>query len=273
VTPRRAGLTLVILAGGRSTRFGRDKLRARVGGRPALARVVARAAPLATEVIVTTSTEARRQVLSRLVPATVRFLLDRPGTEGPEAAMEHALASGIDGPVLFLPGDIPWVETRALERFVRRSSRGSAPVAAPGWASGQTENLIQWHAGPETLRFLPGRVSTSGRASEFLRAAPLTRIVPVAALTRRAASFAHLNLPSDLTHPARRGRLGAPGPDRLVGATPKRLYRRAHRYLEHRRRFAAARSFALEARWYARSGLGLLAQHAFADAVNAAGNG
>jgi len=272
---RTVRLPVIVLAGDRSRRFGGDKLAAVVDGRPALSRVISRVAPFASEVIVATTTPARRRELARLVPSTVRFLYDHPSRRngtGPAAAMVGALEAADPGPVLFVPGDIPWVETRALRRLIERASQSGAEVATPCWGSGETEHLIQWHQGNDTLRHLVGtgtEWSSGGRASEFLRAVPRTLFVPVPLLSDRPKSFSHLTYPSDVENPPERGRAGRSKVPRLVAGAPKHWYRLAQTALRSGRYADAARAFSAESRWYARANLPLLAQHASADALQA----
>jgi molybdopterin-guanine dinucleotide biosynthesis protein A len=272
--PRPGRLPVIVLAGGRSRRFRGDKLTALVEEQPALARVVARVRPLASTVTVSTSSEARRTELAGLLPPTVHFLLDRPDRwgRGPAGAIARALEEVARGPVLFVPGDMPWLETRALARFVARAEAASGDVASPFWQSGETEHLLQWHRNGETsLAFSSPSAdpSSARRASVYLRAAPRTLLVPIAALSSRPVSFSHLTCPSDVERPAPRGEAGHATRARLVEGVPKRRYHEARAHLMSGRRPEAARDFAAESRWYATEGLRLLARHALMDAEEA----
>lgn len=268
-------MPVIVLAGGRSRRFGGDKLAARVKGSFALARVIARLEPLASEVIVSVPSERRRKELARLVPPSVRFLLDQPRRwgEGPAGAIARGRDAVPMGPVLFVPGDVPWIETRALGRLVRQAQAGAADVAVPYWQSGETEHLIQWHRSRDSLRHLDRTVTglpSSRRASEFLRAVPRTILVPVRRLSDDPRSFSHLTYPSDVDRPPLRGRAGRSARVRVIVGTPKRWYRAAGVHLRAHRPLEAAHAFLAESRWYARANLPLLAQHALEDAVRAA---
>lgn len=245
-------------------------------GRTTLERVVARVAPLASEVVIATSSRSRREELARLLPDSVRFLLDRPGRwgAGPAAAMASAREKIGEGPVLFVPGDIPWIETRALRRFIECAQATRADVAAPYWASGATEHLVQWHRDPESDRYLPWSRAFSRvvrRASEFLRAAPRTLFVPISALSPRPESFSHVTYPSDLRRPALRGAVGGSAPVREVAGIPKRWYRAAQAARSEGRLEAAAHAFIRESLWYENAGLPMLARHALDDAADVDG--
>lgn len=270
-----AQIPVVVLAGGRSRRFDGDKLTARVNGRSVLARVVRRIAPLASEAVVVTSSKARQVELAPHLPSSVRVIHDSPlrWGHGPAAAMASARDQLGEGPILFVPGDVPWIETRALHRFIAWATASQADVAAPRWHGGQTEHLVQWQRDAAILSRLPWtrteRAPTSWRASEFLRAAPRTVFIPIAGLTAHPHSFSHITFVKDLTRPTLRGVIERNDPEVIVEGTPKRSYQRAHAALQRGDPREAARRFTDEARWYERTGLPILAQHAQADATRA----
>jgi molybdenum cofactor guanylyltransferase len=268
----RLRITVVILAGGESRRFGGDKLRAPIEGTPVLGRVVERVAPLAERLAVTVASEPRARELRALLPASAEILLDRPQPwgPGPGGAIAAALERIPSGPVLIVPGDIPWIETPALAEFLNRANATENDVSAPCWESGETEHLLQWHRdATQSVGYLPreGPGFLSLRASEFLRAAPRTLLIPIPRLTRRPLSFAHVTRPSDLSHPRFRGRPGIARDERLVVGEPKVHYRAAHHLRAIGEDARAREAFVLESQWYGQAGLPLLASHAMRDAM------
>jgi molybdopterin-guanine dinucleotide biosynthesis protein A len=266
-------LPVVVLAGGNSRRFRGDKLRAQLDGQSVLARVVDRVSPIASEVFLATSSEARAADQVPELPSTVRALIDRPERwgHGPAAAMASARSQLGDGPILFVPGDVPWIEANALGRLVTRASQSPAEVAVPVWSSGETEHLLQWQRNATALSHLPwfglGTAPGSWRASEFLRAVPRTLVVPVGALTSRPGSFAHVTYHEDLLRPAPRGESGPTSTGRIIEGLPKRWYATAHTAQFQGDSARAARAFTEEGRWYRNAGLALLGRHAAADAA------
>ena len=264
--------SIIVLAGGKSRRFGRDKLAARVGGQASLARVLDRVRPVATTVRVSVSSDRRRAELRRLLrSADTEFIIDRPERwgPGPGGAIARALTESEPGPVLIVPGDMPWLETAALGRLLAEAQATGADVVAPRWGTGETEHLLQWHRDRTNVGYLPPRdawVSAELRASELLRAVPRTALVPVGRLSTDAGSFGHLTVRADLERPTPRGVIGRGSSVRLVGAAPKRAYRDAHAQLAAGDRAGASASFRSEAEWYARADVPILARHARTDA-------
>jgi len=99
--PARAQVGAVVLAGGRSTRFGSDKLVAEVGGTPLLRHAVDAALPHVAQVVVVGSPAAP-------LPDGVDVVPDSQQHAGPYAAVRDgidALGLGIDT-VLVLAGDL-----------------------------------------------------------------------------------------------------------------------------------------------------------------------
>jgi molybdopterin-guanine dinucleotide biosynthesis protein A len=262
---------VVVLAGGASRRFGRDKLRTPIRGSTAITRVLDRAAPIADRLTVAVASGAQQRALSRHVPPSVDWSIDRVdawGT-GPGAAIGRTLEMSPRTPTLFLPGDIPWLQTAALRRFLERSEAASASVVVPAWDSGETENLIQFHRDSEAVAAVPSAAldrPAGVRATEFLRAAPTTLIVPISQLTQTPRTFSHLTYPTDLRAPAARGVLDGSRALSTVRGVPKRAYSAAYACRARHEDTRARHAFRREARWYAAAGLPGLSAHATEDA-------
>ncbi|MBI5396389.1 MAG: molybdenum cofactor guanylyltransferase [Verrucomicrobia bacterium] len=100
-------LTLFILAGGLSTRMGRDKARLRLGGRTLLGWIRERIAPMGVTVRV-----IRRDIVPRC---------------GPLGGIVTGLARCRTTRAVFLSCDMPLVDARLLRRLMRAA--GDAPAA------------------------------------------------------------------------------------------------------------------------------------------------
>jgi molybdopterin-guanine dinucleotide biosynthesis protein A len=260
-------LTVVLLAGGRSRRFGRDKLTEPIEGVSTVERVARAAQPLAGLLVVAAPRD-RLDALRGVVRTDHEPMADDPTRwpEGPAGAIAQAIHRYGDGPILVVPGDLPWIETGPLVRFRSQAEAYGATAAVPYWAGGETEHLLLWVA-PD-----PGRVDRwerggrpSPRASEFIRGAMRAHLVPVGALIDDARTLAHLTGPEDRDAPTPRGVVRHDAPHRIITGTPVRLHARALQR-RHEGDLASARaSFEEEARWYSAAGLPLLARHALAD--------
>ncbi len=96
--------TALVLAGGRSSRFGRDKLRARFGDGTLLEQSVRAAASVVGDVVVLGSGEVPREAAG---PVPIRAVPDRDAWAGPLVAVADALDGPVGPLVLVVAGDMP----------------------------------------------------------------------------------------------------------------------------------------------------------------------
>ncbi len=129
---------LVVLAGGRSSRFGRDKACEPFGSRrePLALRVLRRLAPLAaTRVLV------RAAPLADLPTDVVAFADPLPGS-GPAQALVAAFAAHPAARWFVAPCDLPWLDVAAYRLL--QSAMGSAPVAVARSERGVEPLVSMW---------------------------------------------------------------------------------------------------------------------------------
>ena len=115
MTSTAADVGAIVLAGGRSSRFGRDKLAEPIGGRPMLDLAIEPVRGLAAEVIVVGAPDG-----SRAVPDDVRLVRDPRPFDGPLAGLSTGLAA-VDPSVervLVVGGDMPALVSAVLARLL-----------------------------------------------------------------------------------------------------------------------------------------------------------
>lgn len=107
----KQGVTAVVVAGGKSTRFGRDKASAIVAGRPLLEWVVRAVAPACTVVVVV---RAQGQELPTLTGAPVTVVDDEYEEKGPLAGLVAGFAV-VSTPLAFAVScDVPLVRAELV---------------------------------------------------------------------------------------------------------------------------------------------------------------
>jgi len=111
MTGRR--FSAIVLAGGRSSRFGRDKLAESVDGRTLLEHAIDSVRTSATEVIVVVSPAA-----SAAVPPGIRIVHDVASFEGPLAGLLAGLGAAREGVVLVTAGDMPDLQPTVIEALL-----------------------------------------------------------------------------------------------------------------------------------------------------------
>lgn len=120
-------VTALILAGGRSSRFGRDKLAEPIGGRPMLDHVIDRVREVAPDVIVVAAAGSANDV-----SGDVRIVRDDVPFEGPLAGLRVGLRAvdlGVER-VIVVAGDMPTVVPAVLARLIAALDRREAAVLA-----------------------------------------------------------------------------------------------------------------------------------------------
>lgn len=143
-TVRRADLSCVVQAGGLSSRMGCDKARMAFCGEPLIERVLGRLAPVAGELVVTTSRPSELAYLEErtfggLVP---RIVSDLEGSAGAMRGIASSLTAAQLPLVAIVACDMPFVsseligalagcvEAEALDVCVPRETRGIEPLCA-----------------------------------------------------------------------------------------------------------------------------------------------
>jgi len=114
-----------VLAGGRSSRFGSDKLAAPYRGRPLLAHAVAALSGICDEVVAVASGEG-----PSALPSGIRLVRDEVRHEGPLAGALAGLRSVAGARALIVGGDMPDLVPAVLGLLVERMDRVDAAAAA-----------------------------------------------------------------------------------------------------------------------------------------------
>lgn len=119
----------VVLAGGRSSRFGRDKLAEPIDGRPMLTHVIEHLRDVTPEIVVVAAAGALPDIAS-----DVDLVHDDAPFEGPLAGVAvglRAVDPGIER-VIVVGGDMPTIVPAVLARLLEALARRQAAVLADG---------------------------------------------------------------------------------------------------------------------------------------------
>ena len=107
------GVSGIVLAGGRSARFGRDKLAEPVDGRPLLEHAIGAVAGLSSEVLVVVAPGAEP-----IAPAGTILVHDPMAFEGPLVGLGAGLRAAREPFALVIGGDMPALVVAVLERLI-----------------------------------------------------------------------------------------------------------------------------------------------------------
>jgi molybdopterin-guanine dinucleotide biosynthesis protein A len=141
------GVSAIVLAGGRSSRFGRDKLAEIVDGRTLLEHALDGVAPLADETIVVVAPDEARRV-----PAGSIVVSDPASFQGPLVGLLTGLRLATGPLVLVVGGDMPTMVPSVLALLVDRLDEPAVDAAV-------LEESGQDHPLPGVLRAAPAMVA------------------------------------------------------------------------------------------------------------------
>jgi molybdopterin-guanine dinucleotide biosynthesis protein A len=127
-------VTAIVLAGGRSARFGTDKLAHEIDGSPLLHHAIRAVAPLSDEVLVAGATDGLAVSLPAEFATRVAVLRDAEPDRGPLIALLAAAQVAKGDALLVVGGDMPELQPALLRRLLTWSDGDDGVcVVAEGW--------------------------------------------------------------------------------------------------------------------------------------------
>lgn len=123
-----AGLTGIVLAGGRSSRFGRDKLAEPYRGAPLLGHTLDRVGALCEEVVLVLAPNAPAPPLPSALE--VRIARDPAPYEGPLAGARAGLLAARSELALLVGGDMPALVPEVVDEMVRAAADPTVEAVA-----------------------------------------------------------------------------------------------------------------------------------------------
>ena len=121
-------MTGIILAGGTSRRFGRNKLEEPIEGEPMLHRAIHSVAPLCHEILVSVPFDG--DAPSTPEDVAVVLVRDQRPDEGPLIGLWTTLREASLPSALVVGGDMPFLNTEVLRILTEELEERSAPVVA-----------------------------------------------------------------------------------------------------------------------------------------------
>ncbi len=137
-------LTVLILAGGRSTRMGQDKAWLDLAGSPLIEHVARRLLPLAAEIVFSANNPDDFKELIAHLPVPARVAVDEYPGAGPLAGLHAGLRTAANDLLLAVATDMPFIDHRLIGFMVEacRTADAVVPVVtAPGFDAPQAEPL------------------------------------------------------------------------------------------------------------------------------------
>jgi molybdopterin-guanine dinucleotide biosynthesis protein A len=190
----------LILTGGRSRRFGRNKALVKLGGKPLLLHVVDAAMDVADEIVVAIGREHQVDSYTGLVPESVRVLRDAMQEKSPLVGIITGFEVMKSEYSLVLSNDTPFAKQRVLEYLFKRAAGSDAAI--PRWMSGGLEPLQSVYRVRSALPAAKVALSERGfRNVDMIKRLRRVTYIPVSVLKRLDSdliTFFNVNTRSDL---------------------------------------------------------------------------
>lgn len=109
-------VSVLILAGGKSSRMGYDKALIKINGQYLLTRIYQIATELSNQVSIITSSQHQYQ---SILPDTTQFIIEPHPSQGPFVAFAHGLSFTKTEWVLLLPCDLIYLQTQEIKSWLK----------------------------------------------------------------------------------------------------------------------------------------------------------
>ena len=187
----------IVLAGGRSARFGTDKLEARIGDRSLLDLAITAVQAVVTDVVVCTSPDGTPDV-----PTSVRVANDATPYDGPLAGVATGLAAmpaGVDR-FLVVGADMPSLEPAVLRELLAQIGDGAEAACLVG-PDGRTRPLPSAYRRDPAAQAVATLLASGERRLRALTANLATTAIPDAAwrsLDPTGGTLRDIDTPADI---------------------------------------------------------------------------
>ena len=129
----------VILAGGFSRRFGRDKGLVVLAGKPLILHVIDRVSKVVDEVLVVVSSEEQKNKFETILEEKANLVIDKDNSQSPLVGAITGFETANGEYSLLLPCDTPLVSTQIAQFLLDICSNRNAAI--PRWPGGYIEPL------------------------------------------------------------------------------------------------------------------------------------
>ena len=194
-------LAAVILAGGLSKRFGTNKLLYKIDGEAIINRVFKAVSGLTENVYLSVQNREQADTLQNVCDKFRGIIVDSyEEVSGPINGIITSLKAVQCEEVIIIPGDMPFLSSEALSKFIDDCRGLDASSGSVYWPNGWVSLLLQYHRREDAVKninfsTLRGQMS---RPSDSLRAAYNACYIPVSSITKDSKTLINTNTPEDI---------------------------------------------------------------------------
>jgi molybdopterin-guanine dinucleotide biosynthesis protein A len=192
--------SVIILAGGFSTRLGQDKGLVQLVNKPLILHVLDKTKNMAGETLIVVSSEAQAEKYRNLLGSDPKISVDNAEVHGPLAGATIGLQEASGKYSLLLPCDVPFASTDVLQLLFELSIDRNAAI--PRWPNCNIEPLQAVYLTEAALRasketMLSGETKMQAMVNKLRRVRYVSTLV-LEQLNPRLNTFFNINTPLDL---------------------------------------------------------------------------
>jgi molybdopterin-guanine dinucleotide biosynthesis protein A len=191
----------VVLAGGFSSRFGRDKGLVVLAGKPLIVHVIDRISRVVGEVLVVVSSETQREKFEAILEEKAVLIVDKREFKSPLVGAMTGFESAQGEYSLLLPCDTPLVSTKIVQFLFDMCMNKGAAI--PRWTSGYIEPLqavyhTQYALNASKKALAQGKMNMLSMINNLVRVRYVSTMV-LELMEPKLLTFLNINAPQDLT--------------------------------------------------------------------------
>ncbi len=190
----------VILAGGFSRRFGKDKGLVKLTGKPLVLHVIDRVDKLADEILIVISSESQKNNFQRTLGNRVQLITDRDKLQSPLMGALTGFQSAKGEYSILLPCDSPLISPKVIQFMLDLCTNRSATI--PRWPNGYIEPLQAVYHTKSALTAAKAAMEQGNRNMQSmidnLKRVRYVSTLVLKQLEPNLLSFFNVNTPQDL---------------------------------------------------------------------------
>ena len=160
----RSNRAVIVLAGGRSSRFGSNKALQILAGKPLIRHIVDRVSNVGDDVLVVIGNGEPRAEYYAVLPSHVKVINDELKGKNPLVGIVTGLKAAKSDYAAVLACDIPFVNEAVIKHLFRRASGTDAAI--PRWNTGRIEPLEAVYRRLLTLRAAQEALAKKGSSQK-----------------------------------------------------------------------------------------------------------
>jgi molybdopterin-guanine dinucleotide biosynthesis protein A len=157
----------IILAGGSSIRFGRNKALVRLKDKPLIEYIIDQSRKITDSIVVTISKNDSIEEFQKILPSDIEIIRDDGGLKSPLTGLMSGMNKFSEGYIAAIACDMPFVKSEVLNLLFEKVI--GFDLAIPRWPNGYLEPLLAVYEFKKTWQCLRQlKISNSTRVSDLI---------------------------------------------------------------------------------------------------------